>query len=177
MLPFRNLSGQLSRRSTDIHLRRYRIDKSSDRKAFLSVIRSFQRQLPLAEEPKLLETWDFLYERSIGCVGVLKEWLLKALTLALRQDAATLTLRHLERTAKSVAQCDGILADARSGEEKLEEKKRSRTLLRMSLGLPVDDNSNSEKESETDSPSPPLPKNQRPGQRKPKRDPVGEAAA
>src|SRR5207249_10727352 len=53
LLPCRNLSAQLSRRSIDIHFRRYRADDPKDVEAFQRVIFSFQRQLPLAEEPQL----------------------------------------------------------------------------------------------------------------------------
>ena len=37
-------------------------------------MRSFQQQMPFAEPPDLVRDWEYLYERSIGCVGVLKEW-------------------------------------------------------------------------------------------------------
>ncbi|PYU68048.1 MAG: AAA family ATPase, partial [Acidobacteria bacterium] len=47
LLPCRNLSAQLSRRSIDIHFRRYRADDPKDVEAFQRVIFSFQRQLPL----------------------------------------------------------------------------------------------------------------------------------
>lgn len=77
LLVFRNLSAQLSRRSIDIHFRRYRADEKSELRIFKNVIWSFGRHLPLSEEPDLVEQWDYLYERSLGCVGVLKVWLLK----------------------------------------------------------------------------------------------------
>ncbi len=51
LLPCRNLSAQLSRRSLDIHFRRYRVDDPDDAIAFQRVIFSFQRHLPLPQEP------------------------------------------------------------------------------------------------------------------------------
>ena len=68
LLAFRNLSGQLSRRSADIHFRRYRIDSETDVRAFKSVLWDFQRHLPLSQEPDLLRHWQYCYERTIGCV-------------------------------------------------------------------------------------------------------------
>jgi energy-coupling factor transporter ATP-binding protein EcfA2 len=76
LLAFRNLNGQLSRRSVDIHFCRYRTESAVDRKAFVSVLNSFVQQLPVPDPPDLAHDWEFLYERSIGCVGVLKQWLI-----------------------------------------------------------------------------------------------------
>src|SRR2546421_662678 len=45
LLAFRNLNGQLSRRSIDVHFPRYRAECAADRKAFLSVLNSFAQQL------------------------------------------------------------------------------------------------------------------------------------
>lgn len=84
LLVFRNLSAQLSRRSVDIHFRRYRADDKKELQTFKNVVWSFGRHLPLGEEPDLIGQWDYLYERSLGCVGVLKPWLSKALAAALR---------------------------------------------------------------------------------------------
>ncbi len=67
LLPCRNLSAQLSRRSLDIHFRRYRVDNPDDVIAFQRVIFSFQRHLPLAEEPELWRDWEFCYTHSLVC--------------------------------------------------------------------------------------------------------------
>ncbi len=54
LLTFRNLSGQLSRRSVDIHFPRYQVDNPDDIQAFKSVLLTFQRQMPLIKEPDLV---------------------------------------------------------------------------------------------------------------------------
>jgi len=46
---FRNLNAQLSRRSIDVHLPRYRAEVKDERLAFQNVLLTFQRQLPLEE--------------------------------------------------------------------------------------------------------------------------------
>ena len=71
LLSLAGLSAQLSRRSAEIHFGRYRPDSAEDLLAFKSVILTFQRHLPLAAEPDLLGHWEYLYEHSVGCVGVL----------------------------------------------------------------------------------------------------------
>ncbi len=53
LLAFRNLSGQLSRRSVDVHFCRYRAGNAEDRRTFLNVLGSFERQMPLPEPPDL----------------------------------------------------------------------------------------------------------------------------
>src|SRR5436309_13045599 len=72
LLAFRNLSAQLSRRCLDLHFQRYRADSAADRQFFQSVLLTFQKQLPFeSKDTDLPAMWDFLYERSIGCVGIL----------------------------------------------------------------------------------------------------------
>lgn len=174
LLPFRNLSGQLSRRSVDIHFPRYRADRREDYAAFQSVLFTFQRHLPLVGETDLVKDFDFCYERSIGCVGVLKEWLTRALAVALTEDSPVLTRKLLEQTAWSVGQCQRMANEALEGEADLAENDEDRASLRKLLGLDLVPFRNPA------IPTPPhttLPipgaRNHRVGQRQPVRDAVG----
>jgi hypothetical protein len=135
LLPCRNLSAQLSRRSIDIHFRRYQSSDVNDVEAFQRVLFSFQRQLPLAEEPQLWRDWEYCYARSIGCVGVLKDWLTRGLAAALEEGATTLTRKHLELHSWSTDQCEKMAQEALEGEFALAEKKGARTRLMTLLGL------------------------------------------
>jgi hypothetical protein len=83
LLAFRDLNGQLSRRSLDIHFRRYSAESQEDVRVFKNAVLTFQRHLPLENQPDLLPLWEWLYERSVGCIGILKEWLDRALIAAL----------------------------------------------------------------------------------------------
>lgn len=176
LMAFRNLSAQLSRRSVDIHFPRYRSDDPEDLKTFRTVLHSFELHLPLSEPPELVKEWEYLYERSIGCVGVLKEWLVRALTGVFRKNANVLTLRDLESHALSVAQCDKMLAEALEGEMRLVESSGDRARLRTRLGLSIhearhEDATADQGVREADMP---LPRRQRrtPGQRRPIRDTI-----
>jgi hypothetical protein len=80
------LSGQVSRRSADIHLARYFSEQSEDVEEFRRVIQTFQEHLPLLEEPNLMQHQDYLLDYSIGCVGILNAWLTKALRMALSEE-------------------------------------------------------------------------------------------
>lgn len=136
LLAFRNLSAQLSRRVMEIHFHRYMLDSDADIQAFQNVLFSFQRHLPTEDEPDLLRYWDFCYERSIGCVGLLKDWLTRALSVALKEEASTITLKHLEQEADSLSKCERIAKDVIEGEAELTEKSETRARLLALLGLP-----------------------------------------
>lgn len=170
LLAFRNLSGQLSRRSMDIHFRRYRCEDNSDLEVFRNILLTFQAQLPLPEPCDLSPWMDLLYERSIGCVGILKEWLTRALAAALAEGKSTLQKRHMEQTALLASQCERILIEAREGEVRLNEDDTSRSRLRNLLGIgeatamPID---------RRVQPPAPIRVKGRCGRRNPKRDKVG----
>ena len=179
LLAFRNLSAQLSRRSIDVHFPRYRLGNPGDAKIFRTVVLSFEQQLPLRQPPDLVPEWEYLYERSVGCVGILKDWLMRALVSVSRRDRETLTREDLEAHAPSVAQCEKMLSEALEGESRLEESKEDRSRLRARLGLPSNESSRSDSKaagpaiaSESRSPN-----QRRPGQRNPTRDAVGNHSA
>lgn len=180
LLAFRNLSAQLSRRSFDIHFPRYRAEDPEDRRAFLTVLRSFEQQLPVSEPPQLVKEWEYLYERSIGCVGVLKEWLVRALTAALRRGDPALTLRDLQTQALNVSQCDKMLAEALEGEVRLGESSEERARLRTRLGLSGQETGRApdltvhQQEPGFDMRRQ---RRRRPGQRQPVRDAIARSAA
>ena len=179
LLAFRNLSAQLSRRSIDIHFPRYRVANPDDGKAFRTVLRSFEQQLPLSDPPALLNEWDYLYERSIGCVGILKDWLIRTLVSASRRNADTLRRKDLEAHALSVVQCDKMLSEAEEGEARLVESAEERSRLRARLGLSSKENARQDSSSASAPPPGDLAatrrKQRRPGQRSPVRDAVGDA--
>src|SRR5262245_65271980 len=68
-----NLSDQLSRRSRTFHFERYMSGRTVDVKAFQNIIWNFQQRLPFCEQPDLREHSQYLMERSLGCVGILKD--------------------------------------------------------------------------------------------------------
>jgi energy-coupling factor transporter ATP-binding protein EcfA2 len=136
LLAFRNLSAQLSRRSMDLHFQRYRAESAEDRQVFCSILLTFQKQLPFTEaKTDLMATWEFLYERSVGCVGILKEWLMRACVRAIKHGAAALSLEHLKKTALSISQCEKVLAESREGETRLNDNEDSSLRLRTLLGI------------------------------------------
>jgi len=172
LLAFRNLNGQLSRRSIDVHLARYRAEDSEDLQTFINVVQSFEKELPFEKPSDLVSDWEFLYERSLGCVGILKEWLVRAATVASGKGDRRLTRATLESQALCIAQCEQLHAEVIDGELKLNERSEAVARLRGRLGLNTGGTAKA-------GPMQPVPlvRPRRPGQRLPTRDVIGQMDA
>jgi AAA domain len=185
LLPFRNLSAQLSRRSTDIHFRRYQADNPEDAKAFQRIIYSFQRHLPLPEEPELWHDWDYYYTHSVGCVGILKDWFTRALSTVLEKGGRTLTRKQLEKHSWSLDQCEKMAQDTLEGESVLMGTSGSAKRLQQLLGVEERPVLNGTTGTSAINVDPASDEGDRPakrrgryvGERKPKRDKIGKEAS
>ncbi len=184
LVHFCNLNGQTARRGLEVHFPRYHFRAESDCQAFRNVLLTLLAQVPLAvDHAALLQHWPYFYARSLGCVGVLKEWLVRASALALREGSDALTLPHLERRALSDAKCARMAADIQEGEQALHYSEEHRHRLLALLGM-------SDMPSPTAGTATPIPPAEmaragsravpphqpvrpRVGQRRPQRDPVG----
>jgi hypothetical protein len=179
LLGLMDLNAQLARRSLTIPFSRYHVE---DWKEFTKLLRTFQRHLPFPEEPKLESHADYFYEQCLGCTGMLKTLLNKAMGAALEQGESTLTLERCKQHAEPPRKLKNMLHEIREGEEKLENQQEEshRQELRAMLGLSPSDASSKPQEekvappptSPTDSP-PKKKRGRRVGQRGPNRDRVG----
>lgn len=177
LLTFRTLNGQLGRRLVQIHLPRYRLDIAEDVQEFKKVLRSFQKHLPLAQEPDLVGMWRYYYDRSAGCVGVLKDWLSRAFFEALLDDAQTLTPEVLARTVLPADEMAQLAADIVYGEGKLLESESDETWDKVADLLertPRTPTLAEEKRRQQDAKARPV-RQRNPGDRLPARDPGGDA--
>ena len=179
LVDFLELSPQLSRRTRIIHLPRYRLEQNEDIKEFKRVLKHLLCRMPLPETPPLVEKyWEYCYERSIGCIGTLKDWLIQALDLALEEGATTLSFSHLEQTAKLTSECIQMAKDAIEGEEKLTNTKDSQRQLRDLLNSKKQKvqedqtNSGGDGKPQKDGGESQSQRRRRVGQRNPKRDPL-----
>ncbi|GAC1434216.1 MAG: ATP-binding protein [Chloroflexota bacterium] len=166
LLVLQTLNGQVIRRGITLHFPRYRADSPTDIRAFQRVLVSFEHHLPVRERPDLLSLWPYCFERSVGCVGILKDWLTRALATALTEEAATVTQAHLIRHALSAVACERIVSEALYGEEQLLERAEVAAHLRMRLGL--DDRGTAQGACA----EAPRRRPDRPGERRPTRDTV-----
>lgn len=138
LLNFRNLSGQASRRGLDIHFPRYLFQHEQDRQDFQGILLALLKQVPLVVDiPALMQHWVYFYERSIGCVGVLKDWLIRAVAAALHDGCDTLTLERLHEHTLSLAQCERMAIEATEGEQKLcyMESRREHLWHLLQMGM------------------------------------------
>ncbi|HEU5382242.1 MAG TPA: ATP-binding protein [Ktedonobacteraceae bacterium] len=172
---FRTLNAQLSRRSIDVHFPRYDATKKEERLAFQKILLSFQRHLPLVEQPDLIHQWKYCYARSVGCVGILKDWLTKALDEALENGEKTLSSDLLARHALSADRCDQMISDVVEGEKRMAADPNADEHLLFRLGLSghqrLKKASQGDNATETRQSTPKL-HDARVGQRNPERDPV-----
>ena len=175
MRPFRTVNAQLACRSLDIHLPRYNAAKAQERALFKSILWALQRQLPVEREPDLLSQWEWLYARSLGCVGLLKQQLNQALGLALAEKAKTVTVAHLRKTALHKEKAEVALEAILEGEKDFLETENADQALLIKLGL----RQTIPPENRMEAIAPTLPAGlppgmaRRPGERAPGRDPAG----
>lgn len=134
LMSLRNLSGQLSRRSIDIHFPRYG-SSPEDLQDFQNVLWTFQKHLPVMVEPDLMKNWEYCYVYSVGCVGILKDWLTRALEEAVSENASSITVDILERNALTLDQCETIAAEALEGERRMLRRRGASTRLVQMLGF------------------------------------------
>lgn len=127
----------------------------------------------IKEEPALIEHWEFLYARSIGCIGWLKLHLNRALNLALTEQAKTVTLAHLRKTAPAETRVELALRNALESEAELAESDGADERLLTLLGLRGSRKAQASK-AKTDEPSPSPKQPDRPGKRSPSRDATGQ---
>jgi len=173
MRPFRKANAQLACRSIDVHFPRYDASIDQDAQVFQSVVWALQRQLPVEKEPPLVDHWEFLYARSIGCVGLVKMHLNRALNLALTEKAKTVTLTHLRKTAMPEARVEAALRNALESEAELTESDGADERLLTLLGL-RDSRKTPQSKAKTDDLSPVPKKSDQPGKRSPGRDATGQ---
>lgn len=138
LLNFRNLSGQASRRGLDIHFPRYLYQNEQDRQDFQAALLALLMQVPMNVDVKeLMQHWLYFYERSIGCVGVLKDWLIRAVAAALHDGHDTLSLERLHEHTLTLAQCERMALDTTEGEQKLSymESRREHLWHLLQIGM------------------------------------------
>lgn len=195
---FRNTSGQLARRGRDIHFARYHMANKEERTAFVAALKYLLERVPLTCDLNgLLSRWRGFAEGSVGCIGILKDWLVDAVAATLVQKGTSLTEEILTRTMPHPARRLSLEMEARAGEHRValhdsESAKQFQALVKKTVKA-----ANGKAEPKTGVPEAfqpteiaqsasatlpmpqvsPKPTQPRVGQRAPERDSVGEIAA
>src|SRR6266571_5553605 len=118
LFKYRNTNGQVARRGRDIHFPRYHVERSGERGEFVGALEYLLERVPLScDLPDLLKRWRWFAEGSVGCVGILKTWLVDAVTATFTEGRTTLTVDALTRSMLHPAQRVRLEVDARAGED------------------------------------------------------------
>src|SRR6185295_16181113 len=137
---------------------------------------SFQHHMPLPIAPDLLPHLEYCFERSLGCVGILKDWFCRALAEALEKNAKTITQRDLQRHVLPTSVLLTISEEFNLGEELLAEEESAFALIKARLGIKPALHKKKEGDKPAAKKAGKKPK-RRFGQRNPKRDKVGAGRA
>ncbi len=122
--------------------------------------------MPLKEEPNLLQHADFIYERTLGCVGILKDWLTRCLGDALHNQKSTITKEILHKYAMPIQALEMLYGEIEQGEALFAENEQHRINLLYKIGLKEREEKEVRKTVAT--------RARKVGIRNPKRDPVGK---
>lgn len=166
-----HVTGQLCRRQERIHFGRYRAESPSDMEEFQRVVASLDEKLPLPHPSELLGHSEFLYTGSLGIVGVLKDWITRALNIALNTSAKSLRKSLLEQTIMEPTELRTILTEAREGERETYEPEVGLQDIAALLGIGTKPKPTLIEEAVS------APMKRKPGERAPTRDQVGMMSA
>ena len=109
-------SGQLSRRTARVSLNRYRYTKEELR-VFASAATQILKLLPtVMSYPSVTTNRRFFYLRTLGCVGIFKDWAAKTYFLAMGRGATEMTPQDFTDTAMTPRQLATINEEIVQGE-------------------------------------------------------------
>jgi hypothetical protein len=131
-----HLNGQAARRMRDLHFSRYHLYNETECKEFAGALKRLLEQVPLTVDiPDLLTHWRWFGEWSLGCIGVLGDWMVETVDALYKEGKTTLTMEALTRHALQSDQRVRMEMEARTGEYKVARAKAQSELdLQRLLG-------------------------------------------
>lgn len=185
LLDLANLNGQLGCRTEIVHFSRYQPDSDEDLRAFGSAVLSLAECMPLHEPPNLSSHLDYIYEMSLGCVGLLKMWLYETLKAVSEKQKTKLTMSDLEENKLPAEVRLEVAREIYRGEAKLREDNSKEDQIRHYLGVKTGGGQKAGSKANMATGQVKLDEGaiggrnghkgrSKPGERNPKRDPVGE---
>jgi hypothetical protein len=119
LLPLLGLAPHLVGRQQPLNFGRYRSTSRLDVESWEQILREFSRLLRF-DEGTSLSTWNrVLFDGSLGCVGLLSQWIRACLASMLSDGAETVTLDRLNATRLPALQERDLLSEILVGEEDL----------------------------------------------------------
>ncbi len=137
---FCHLNGQAARRMRDEHFARYHMTQQEACENFVGALKALLGHIPLSMDiAEMLRQWRWFGEWSIGCVGILSDWIIETVSSLCRAGKSTLAIDDLKKHALKPDQRLRLETEARKGEFKIEQAKAQseRELLQL-FGKPSD---------------------------------------
>ncbi|MDG9669583.1 ATP-binding protein [Hahella sp. CR1] len=111
-------SGQINRIASYVQFPQYKFATQEDQQTFFNAYNGLLAHTPIDLDAGLMQPdLTFFYVGSCGCVGILKDWVYRALSRALAMASPVMTLEHFEITMLSPKALKRILEEIREGEE------------------------------------------------------------
>lgn len=126
-------SGQVMRRSATVTLAPYSIDKPEEVRQFAGICKSLLDQLPGESTIVPVDVIQQLFEGSLGCVGVLKDWIARSWAKAHHSNHA-LSINDFSATRLPYETLLSMLSEIREGEAM--NSTNAEALFRQSLYFP-----------------------------------------
>jgi archaellum biogenesis ATPase FlaH len=125
LLGFRNINGQLGRRTREVHFPRYSSESEEDVENFMKVLWFFQKAMPLHHDPNLIDHWKYFYKHTIGCVGTLRDWLYDTYHYMMKSndETQTLTIEDFKKFEPTIDQAYTMAEEITRGESSLTAKR------------------------------------------------------
>lgn len=128
LLAIQQFNGQLIRRTKIVHFSRYtRQDLANPEslagQTFRNAVYTLLERMPIQKPDGLAERIDYFFMYSLGTIGLLKQWLLRAYERALREGSPILTQEILDKEQMSHKELATIEKENQLGESRLVDIK------------------------------------------------------
>ena len=136
-----HLNAQSVRRMRDHHFPRYHLDNKKECEEFVGALKILLESVPMTVDvPAILTRWRWFGEWSIGCIGVLGDWIVETVDALWSEGKTVLTVEALTRHALQPDQRARLELEARTGENRVARAKaQSERELQQLLGIPAAD--------------------------------------
>ena len=107
---------EASRRADVIHFENYGTS-NEDIWVFAEILKALTHELKVPFAKELQFNTAYFYERSLGCVGILMDWVISSLALAIADNARVLAKAHLDDNALGSKQARSIASAINTTQE------------------------------------------------------------
>jgi energy-coupling factor transporter ATP-binding protein EcfA2 len=144
LLTAAELNPQLLRRTTIIHFPRYRPERTTHVGSLRDAMCMWAECLApwkfeIDLEAPTREEMSYFFQRSLGCVGILRDWFVRALVESKTYGSWIVTKKHLDATARTTAQLNIILTEIESAENRWCDTVEGQKQLASKMQVNFDD--------------------------------------